>query len=74
MTGTMTISKEKQHARIVSTLIYAFLIILAIIYIVPLLWVLITSLKNDNTLMLSPWSMPAKLEWGNYEFAWTKGH
>lgn len=74
MTGTMTISKEKQHARIVSTLIYAFLIILAIIYIVPLLWVLITSLKNDSTLMLSPWAMPAKLEWSNYEFAWTKGH
>ena len=74
MTGTMTISKEKQHARIVSTLIYAFLIILAIIYIVPLLWVLITSLKNDSTLMLSPWAMPSKLEWGNYEFAWTKGH
>ena len=70
----MTISKEKQQARIVSTLIYIFLIILAIVYIVPLLWVLITSLKDDSTLMLSPWAMPAAIEWGNYEFAWTKGH
>ncbi|MBQ8006607.1 MAG: carbohydrate ABC transporter permease [Lachnospiraceae bacterium] len=70
----MTISKEKKQAKIVSTLIYVFLILLAIIYIVPLLWVLITSLKNDSTLMLSPWAMPAKLEWSNYEFAWTKGH
>ncbi|MBE5851091.1 MAG: carbohydrate ABC transporter permease [Lachnospiraceae bacterium] len=70
----MTISKEKKQAKIVSTLIYAFLILLAIIYIVPLLWVLVTSLKNDSTLMLSPWAMPAKLEWSNYEFAWTKGH
>ena len=74
MTNTMTISKEKKQAKIVSTLIYVFLILLAIIYIVPLLWVLITSLKNDSTLMLSPWAMPAKLEWSNYEFAWTKGH
>ena len=74
MSKEMTISKEKQHARTVSTLIYIFLIILAIIYIVPLLWVLITSLKDDSTLMLSPWAMPAKIEWGNYEFAWTKGH
>ncbi len=74
MANTMTISKEKRQAKIVSTLIYVFLILLAIIYIVPLLWVLITSLKNDSTLMLSPWAMPAKLEWSNYEFAWTKGH
>ena len=74
MANTMTISKEKKQAKIVSTLIYVFLILLAIIYIVPLLWVLITSLKNDSTLLLSPWAMPAKLEWSNYEFAWTKGH
>ena len=74
MTNTMTISKEKKHARVVSSFIYAFLILLAIIYIVPLLWVLLTSLKDDSTLMLSPWAMPASIEWGNYEFAWTKGH
>ena len=74
MAATMTISKEKKQARTVSTLIYIFLILLAIIYIVPLLWVLITSLKDDSTLMLSPWAMPASIEWGNYEFAWTKGH
>ena len=72
--ATMTISKEKKQARTVSALIYIFLILLAIIYIVPLLWVLITSLKDDSTLMLSPWAMPASIEWGNYEFAWTKGH
>lgn len=74
MAGTMTITKEKRQARTVSTIIYIFLILLAIIYIVPLLWVLITSLKDDSTLMLSPWAMPASLEWGNYAFAWTKGH
>ncbi len=70
----MTISIEKKEARIVSIFIYTFLIILAIIYIVPLLWVLITSLKDDSTLMLSPWAMPESIVWGNYEFAWTKGH
>ena len=40
MANTMTISKEKRQAKIVSTLIYVFLILLAIIYIVPLLWVI----------------------------------
>ncbi len=74
MASVMTISKERRQARTVSTIIYIFLILLAVIYIVPLLWVLITSLKDDSTLMLSPWAMPAKIMWGNYEFAWTKGH
>ena len=74
MANTMTISKEKKQAKIVSTIIYIFLIFLAVIYIVPILWVLLTSLKDDSTLMLSPWAMPARIEWGNYEFAWTKGH
>lgn len=74
MNNTMTISKEKRHSRIITTLIYIFLVILAIIYIVPILWVVITSLKNDSTLMLSPWAMPEHIEWGNYAFAWTKGH
>ena len=72
--NTMTISKEKKRAKTISIIIYAFLILLAIIYIVPILWVVITSLKNDSTLMLSPWAMPEHIEWGNYSFAWTKGH
>ena len=74
MEGTMTISKEKAHARTVSIIIYIFLVILAIIYIAPLLWVVITSLKNDALLMTSPWAMPEHMEWGNYSYAWTKGH
>ena len=74
MASTMTISKEKKQAKVVSTLIYIFLVLLAVIYIVPLLWVVITSLKNDSTLMLSPWAMPEHIEWSNYSFAWTKGH
>lgn len=70
----MTISKEKAHERVITTIIYVFLVLLAIIYIAPLLWVVITSLKNDSTLMISPWAMPEHIEWGNYTFAWTKGH
>jgi len=67
-------SKEKTRSNVVKVLIYTFLIILALIYILPLLWVVLTSLKDDATLMISPWAMPDKLMFGNYSFAWEKGN
>lgn len=59
---------------LVKGLIYGFLILLALIYILPLLWVVITSLKDDKVLMTSPWAMPDKLMFENYSFAWTMGN
>ena len=40
----------------------------------PLAWVIITSLKDDAVLMISPWEFPARPMWENYSFAWTMGH
>jgi len=60
--------------KVVQAIIYAFLIILAIIYLVPLVWVVITSLKDDAVLMISPWAMPERPMIENYTFAWTAGN
>jgi len=65
---------KDKGSRVVSVIIYIFLILLAILYIAPLVWVIITSLKDDSTLMLSPWSLPKTLMLGNYIFAWTAGN
>lgn len=67
-------SKEKRRSQIVKIIIYTLLVLLACLYILPLLWVVITSLKDDATLMISPWAMPSKLMFENYTFAWTKGN
>lgn len=74
MSKAITISAERKRANVITTIIYVFLIILALIYVLPLLWVVITSLKDDSTLMISPWALPDKIMWGNYSFAWTKGN
>lgn len=74
MSKVRTKSAEKRKTNIISTIIYIFLVILALIYILPLLWVVLTSLKDDATLMISPWALPDKIMWGNYSFAWTKGN
>ena len=61
-------------SRIINAIIYVFLVLLALIYLLPLAWVVVTSLKDDSTLMLSPWAMPSKLMFENYTFAWTAGN
>ena len=70
----VTISATSTTSKVVQVIIYVFLTLLAVIYIAPLLWVVITSLKDDSTLMLSPWAMPDKLMFENYTFAWTAGN
>ena len=71
---TETISVVNHRTRVIHGFIYAFLIILALIYLLPLAWVVITSLKDDAVLMISPWELPARPMWENYSFSWTMGH
>ena len=73
-TKTETISVVNHRTRVIHGFIYAFLIILALIYLLPLAWVVITSLKDDAVLMISPWELPARPMWENYSFSWTMGH
>lgn len=63
----------KKKSKISTKIIYVFLTILAIIYLLPLLWVIYVSLKDDKTLFVSPWAMPEHLMFENYSFAWTAG-
>ena len=55
-------------------IIYVFLIIMAIIYLAPLLWVLIVAFKDNNhELMVAPFSLPQSPSFDNFVFAWTAG-
>ena len=69
-----SIKAENKKTKILNIFIYIFLIALALIYILPLVWVLITSLKDDAVLMISPWELPEHPMFENYTFAWTKGN
>lgn len=64
--------KSKRN-KVIYTFIYLFLSLLAVIYLLPLLWVVYVSLKDDKTLFVSPWAMPDHLMVENYSFAWTAG-
>ncbi len=74
MSKTETISVANTKSKIVHGFIYAFLVLLALVYLLPLAWVVITSLKDDGTLMISPWAMPDRPKFENYSYAWTMGN
>ncbi len=40
--------------------------------VLPLVWVLVTSLKSSPEIFASPWSLPAAIRWENYRRAWTE--
>ncbi|MCI8324554.1 MAG: carbohydrate ABC transporter permease [Lachnospiraceae bacterium] len=63
----------KKKSKISTKIIYVFLSILAVLYLLPLLWVVYVSLKDDKTLFVSPWALPEHLMIENYSFAWTAG-
>lgn len=63
----------KKKSKISTKIIYIFLSLLAVIYLLPLLWVIYVSLKDDKTLFVSPWALPERPMIENYTFAWTAG-
>ncbi len=56
-----------------STAKYVVLIFFAIIVLIPMLWVLFTSLKTTREIAMSPLGFPATPRWENYSEAWTVG-
>ena len=63
----------KKKSKIITKIIYLFLSLLAVVYLLPLLWVVYVSLKDDKTLFVSPWALPERPRIENYTFAWTAG-
>lgn len=65
--------KNKQKIKVSKLIIYIILIILAVIYVAPLLWVILASFKNNTTLMTDPFGWPNPLNFDNYVTAWVGG-
>ncbi len=66
-------TKAKKPISPVLIVIYILLVLLAVLYIAPLLWMLSVSLKDNPELMAAPFSLPKAFNWVNYAEAWTLG-
>ncbi|WP_412973845.1 carbohydrate ABC transporter permease [Paenibacillus sp. OAS669] len=66
---------SKLFAQIGYVGLYIVLTAVAVIQIVPLLWLMLFSLKNNEEIFnLAPFAFPERLRWENYEKVWTQGH
>lgn len=50
----------------------AALALYALVILIPLIWVLMTSLKTSPEVFASPWGLPASPQFVNYPTAWTE--
>ena len=81
VTPVMVTEKKVNHVkkpifnRIVTGLMYLFLIIVAVFQIFPIIWLFLFSLKdNQEVFNMSPFSLPETPKWENYVKVWTEGN
>ncbi|MDO5136562.1 MAG: carbohydrate ABC transporter permease [Eubacteriales bacterium] len=73
MANTAVKKSDKKKIGPVTVLIYVLLLLLAVIYLAPLLWMLSVSLKDNAGVMSAPFALPEAFHWNNYSEAWTMG-
>jgi N-acetylglucosamine transport system permease protein len=68
------VTKEKKSGGTLNVFSHGVLVIWAVLVVLPLLWAVMSSLKDDNSILTSPWSLPDKLHFDNWSRAWTQAH
>ncbi|MGN9912544.1 carbohydrate ABC transporter permease [Phytohabitans sp. LJ34] len=53
---------------------HGFLLLWALLTTLPLLWVVLSSFKDDNEILTDPWGLPGALRFENWHRAWTEAH
>ena len=64
---------NKQPVRVSTVLIYVFFCFIMVLYLAPLVWIALTSVKDRAEIYKSPFGWPSAFHWENYAAAWTGG-
>jgi len=54
--------------------IYILLIVAVLVTLVPLIWVIISSLRESSAIVATPLGLPNPPQWSNYTYAWQAGN
>ena len=65
--------RNKQPVRVSTVLIYVFFCFMMVLYLAPLGWIAMTSVKDRSEIYKSPFGWPSEFHWENYKAAWTGG-
>ena len=70
----MRLNNENSGERLYKIFIYQVLGILAVLILIPVLWVMVASVKETSEHYGSPWALPTHIHWQNFADAWTKAN
>lgn len=65
--------KKKKKIKPSTILIYVFFIFMMVIYLAPVVWIAMTSLKTRAEIYKNPFAVPTVFHWENYKVAWEAG-
>ncbi|MFI7292657.1 carbohydrate ABC transporter permease [Streptomyces sp. NPDC050121] len=67
-------AEKKTEGKVLNVFSHGILVLWAIMVVLPLLWAVMTSFKDDSSIFGSPWSLPDKLHFDNWSRAWTEAN
>ncbi|WP_181766132.1 carbohydrate ABC transporter permease [Streptomyces albidus (ex Kaewkla and Franco 2022)] len=67
-------SARGTEGRTLNVFSHGMLVLWAVMVVMPLLWAVMTSFKDDKSIFTSPWSLPTTLNFDNWSRAWSQAH
>ncbi len=67
----LTTGRPLARKRVLSVVKHVCLILLVLVALYPILWMLVSSLRPDNTIFSNPSIIPTTFHWENYTYGWT---
>ncbi|MEU1184162.1 carbohydrate ABC transporter permease [Streptomyces sp. NPDC005820] len=64
----------KSEGRVLNVFSHGVLVLWAVMVVLPLLWAVMTSFKDDRSIFGSPWALPRTLHFDNWSRAWTEAN
>ncbi|CAL9388756.1 Diacetylchitobiose uptake system permease protein NgcG [Streptomyces sp. enrichment culture] len=65
-------ARERKEGAVLNAFSHGILVTWAIMVVLPLVWAVMTSFKDDRSIFSSPWSLPDALHFENWSRAWTE--
>ncbi|MGW5045159.1 carbohydrate ABC transporter permease [Streptomyces griseoluteus] len=67
-------ARRRSDGSVLNVFSHGVLVIWAVMVVLPLLWAVMTSFKDDSSIFGSPWALPDKLHFDNWSRAWSQAH
>ncbi|TGN76649.1 carbohydrate ABC transporter permease [Streptomyces bauhiniae] len=67
-------ARRRSEGSVLNVFSHGVLVIWAVMVVLPLVWAVMTSFKDDSSIFGSPWALPDKLHFDNWSRAWSQAH